>query len=62
MANTSPQQDQETTLDIFAYKNSENMRRFISRSENIATLIRKEAQTAGEILRPYDGETKIKRR
>lgn len=58
-------QQNEVKLDIFAYTNSENMRpepfrvRFIPRSDAVKNLLLDEAGEAREVLRIYDGETRV---
>ena len=60
------QQGKEIPVDIFAYTDGENMRpmpfqaRFIPRTEGISRLLEKEAEEAGNRLKVYDGETKVK--
>lgn len=52
-------------MDIFAFTKSENIRpepfraRFTPRSKAIAEIIRKDAASAREELRVFDGETTI---
>jgi hypothetical protein len=58
-------QGKEMKLDIFAYADGENTRpqpfpvRFTPRTEKIQKIIGRDAQEAREVLKIFDGKTKL---